>query len=76
MQEAAYGAGDISTSSPAMVEASTRLQDFVWDHQLVFNGVTVKSETLTSASTKLVLSDNTHVVLSGFVDTYHVLASH
>ncbi len=39
---------------------------------LSFNGVSVTSETIASGSTNLTLSDNTHIVLTGFVDTQNL----
>ncbi len=77
IQEAAYGNADMFEFVAGHGGGTDAITGFrLGFDQLVLNGVTVKSETITSTSTKLTLSDNTHVVLAGVLDTAHSLGGH
>ncbi len=65
-----WGAGDVFDFNAGHAGGTDTIGGFrAGTDSLVFNGVSVTSETVASGATRLVLSDNTHVVLSGFADT-------
>ena len=68
-----WGAGDLFQFASGHGGGTDTINGFrAGTDQLAFHGVGIVSETLGASSTTLLLNDNTHVVLNGFVDTHHV----
>jgi Ca2+-binding RTX toxin-like protein len=77
IQEAGFGLGDIFNFVAGHGGGTDTITGFrLGVDTLNFSGVTIKSETVVGTQTRLVLSDNTHVVLNGFSDTQGVFAHH
>ena len=73
VQVAGWGAGDTFSFLAGQGGGTDVISGFrAGTDALSFNGVGVASETIASGATNLLLSDGTHVTLTGFMDTAHL----